>query len=291
MKWRYRLFAVMMVLWLPLMAAAFFAVDSGMAASYVPASLLPSSTETTAVGAAGLAVVGFVVFGRLRARTWRRIGREAGLQADGSGKLITRSGGHGLFTLMTTPDLAGTVDGRPVRVSTHKESTGSGEESGSETHTIVEAELDGPPARSAILTLSDGAPIGDVAGFAPAELETTVDGNVAVVGTGGESFVGEVLSDRARDRIQALGGSNEIVVGNPTDVFLDELSDEMGGLGGMVIGGLRQKLEENSAFDSETVAISSSRRVLEPDELRRQAEAVAAVAAGVERAEAGPEPA
>ncbi|MHB9286649.1 hypothetical protein ACKVMT_06370 [Halobacteriales archaeon Cl-PHB] len=292
MKWRYRLYATMMVLWIPLVVVGFALVETGQAAAYLPASLRQSSTETTALVAAGLALGGFLVFGWLRGRTWGRIAREAGLETDGSGSLITLSGGHGLFTLLTTPDLTGIVHGRPVRVSTHRVSTGSGEESGSETHTIVATDLDGPPEESAILTTGPDGSVAGVTGFGPGEFDTTtIDDNFTVLGSGDEAAARELLSGRARDRLRALDTQEGVVVGNPTDVLLDSLADEMGSFGGMMVDGLRTRLEEDSQFDPETVAISSEKRVLDPDELRAQAEAVAAVAEAVEQTTAEPTPA
>ncbi len=295
MKWRYRLYSLLQMIWLFVAAGAFFVVDAGIADPYVPSSLLPSSRGTTAIAAVGLAFAGIVGFGRLRLRAWRSIGRQAGLSTDGStigplGLLSSRSIEGSLFELFPEPDLTGAVDGRDVRVHTHTVSKGGGGDTGgtSQSYTLVEAKLDQSVEGGLMLGRGDAGSSEELTDVVPGRLETMAVGDgVVAVGADSEADARNLISGAAREALLAVDESESVVVGDPTDALVSAIPDEMEAVVGLIPGGgLESKLRDHPPFDPETVAINAKGQTLDPATLERKIRAVTAVADSVERAEA-----
>lgn len=284
MTTRHRLYAGAQIGWLILGIGAALAVFSGLAEQALPGLELSNQRGPLAAGAAVVAVAGWIVFGRLRIRTWHAVGREAGLQPDDSSGLLSRATGRtGIDPL---PDLAGTVDGRPVRVTTYSTSGGLGAGSSggaSRSFTVVKASLDEPTDESVVIApSSDGADRG-VAGMVPESVETAaVDDEFVVLGESAGERTGEVLPERARGALLDLGQGG-VTVGDPTDLILEEMMGGMAGELALLAGdGIEDALRSNPAFDASAVSVSTGGLLVDAETLERQAAAVATIADAVE---------
>jgi hypothetical protein len=256
------LYQLARVAWGAVAFAAVVVVYSGNARPYVPPDVLPYG----AAGAFGVAVVlvlaGVFVVGRFEVRSWRRMGRAAGLEPDG-------------WSVLSKPDLAGTVDGRSVRVSTYAVDEGGGGDDGggSATYTLVEADL-GTPVDDGYVLGRDAA--GPVVADAPVDVgQRDLDGGHHVVGA--DAVSERVLTDDVRDTFDASPGA--VVVGDPTDAFAAALPDDGDGfVGSMLSAGVEQALAERPSFDAATAATDDRGVLLDAAELDARIEAVVAVA-------------
>lgn len=240
---------------------------SGNAEPFVSPSQLPGgATPMGMVGwGLGLAAVGWLVVGHLQNRAWRGAGRRAGLTPDGG-------------SLLGASDLSGSVDGRPVQVYTVSRNTGGGGEDGSSstTFTVVETELSEPAEEGLVVGSGDGQ-YDDLS-------SVTVDGVAAV---GPEDLARAVLSGRVTGVIQEVDRGDGIAVGDAGGALTDAAPDVSGSfLGGMVESGL----ESSMPGDASTVTVESEGMLLDADEMRARAEAVAAVADAFEEATADRQP-
>lgn len=89
-----------------------------------------------------------------------------------------------------------------------------------------------------------------------------------VVGADSDALGRESLSQRARTALTDVENLGVLTVGDPTPTLADATSDAPDSVDG----------------DPSTVAIETKSFLIEPDELERQAEAVAAVATALEAA-------
>lgn len=219
------------------------------------------------------ALLGSGSLSRLESRYWQSAGSEAGLEPESGG-------------LFGAARFAGTVDGREVRVHLHQVSEGKG------LHTVVRALLEGPAEDGAVVDFTGGR---TVRAFEVAEqADVEVEGLAAV---GGSLAVAEaVVGGRAGDALRAVGVPGQVFVGDASRAF--EGLDEFGGTDAGDAG-LRLDVEQHYGggynpageplVDDASVAHVCSRRVLDGEELRRQAEAVVAVADAFERVTADAE--
>jgi hypothetical protein len=214
------------------------------------------------------AVGGWLSLGRLRSRYWTSAGRQAGLAAESGG-------------LFGSTSFSGTVDGREVRVHLHQVASGKG------LHTVVRALLDGPADDGAVVDVTDGR---TVRAFEVAEqADVEVDGLAAA---GGSRAVAEaVVTDGAGEALRAIGYPGQVFVGDASRAY-----EDLERLSGSDVGDpdLRLDVEQHYTreddptgeplVDAASVTHVTSRQVLDGDELRRQVEAVVAVADAFERA-------
>jgi hypothetical protein len=246
----------------------------GFAEPYVTPEAVPYGVAGTVALTTTSAFVGISVLFVLRNRSWAAAGREIGLEPQG-------------WPLFGMPALAGTVDGRPVRVDTYEIKTGGGTGDSApttRTYTLVETVLDDPVEPGFFLG-SDAGASHAVEDEMPGELGLTrIDDDHYVWGDVSEAAARDLLTGDARDAFRAGAGS--VVVGDPTDVIVGAFSGGGGALGGAVSALAESLVEEAEGFDAGTVAHSRRGRVLEADRLRAQVEAVAAVADAHARAEA-----
>lgn len=293
----YRLYSGAQVLWLFLVIGVVVALYAGVAESVVAPSQLPVSDATVVAVAAGVAVGGFVVFGYLRVRSWRGIGRRAGLTPDEStygGLSRFRRKSPGPHRRARAPDLVGTVDGRSVRVTTYrtKGSSGEGGSSG-KTWTIVRAEVDEPVGVGTYIGLRSEDLDFPVSDAVPESVRLVpVDEEFSVLGPDATAFAEQVLSGRVRTLLRDADYPDGVTVGDLTDSLLEAVPDEMESMLSLVSGGqLEAKLRNHPANDASAVAISTRGLCLDAMAIQRQAETVVAVADEIERTRAEPQPA
>lgn len=272
------LYQFVTVAWWIAVAAPVILVASGNAEPYASPSLIPYGGPGAFGSIAVLGLAGTFVVSRLRIRSWKRMGRRAGLTPAGGG-------------LIGTPALTGTVDGRSVTASTYSVKKSSGGEGGSNsvTYTLVEAELRDPANDGYVLGT------GEVSAFdedIPEEARTQpVEDDHYVLGDLSADDAESVVSRRVRVAFERADAPNAVVVGNPTGAILGSLPDDLDGfVGSMMVSGIESALEEKESFAPGTVAHDSTGLLLDPEELEARANAVAAVADAHEHADLGATP-
>ncbi len=219
-------------------------------------------------------VGGLVVLKVVRNRDFHSTGRQAGLEPTGSG-------------LLGLPDMTGTVRGRTVRVRTVKRklsSTGGSQGSSKEFYTVVEADLDRPAEAGVIVTPASGARTSSTrttVEVTPEEADV-VDQDLAAVGTS-EAVTRAVLSGRSREALLALDDLDLVYVGNAAAALGEEPADTSDSMLGSMVGKGNAVIDRIPG-DADRVSVETYGLVLDADRLRRQAEAVAAVAEAFEEA-------
>jgi hypothetical protein len=271
---RYHGYLLATVAWSVVAIGGTFLAYFGPGESYIDPALLPGRgwRPVAAVPEGpyvlGTAVVlmggGVLAIRFLRGLSWRWTGRRVGLSTAG----------------VVNPDLAGSVDGRPVRVRRiarvkHTKSSGSGKH----PYTVVEAKLDESVDAGVMVDRTEGDAgllarlLGDGGGADELELSA-----------GGGDY-GETLTRRARNALLGVTYFGRLSVGTAPDRRIDEMT------------AMRQSVAESVADrtftpsvpgdvhdDPSWVTHETSGVMLEPRELRRQVEAVAAVAAAFDGA-------
>lgn len=280
--------------WFVVVMGATITVYSGQAEPFVSPSQLPRGPEFMFGGAAIALVAGWFLIWTLERSSesgeWQAAGRRANLTPEGRG-------------LSARPDLTDTVDGRTVRARTvtrKRRTSGDQGSSQMQRFTVVEADLN-RPAEEGLLVAPGGS--GKLtAGSASIEIDpehaADADNQVAVVEDDQLTAVGDseaagqaVVSGRSGDSLRAMDGVNLLYVGDASGVVSDYMpdTDSLGsGLGSMVQRKMAEKAEgafaERVPGDPSTVSAESVGLVLDGDDLRQQAEAVAAVADAFEEA-------
>lgn len=180
---------------------------------------------------------------------------------------------------------SGSIDGRPVRARTERRKVGGDSKSSNHaTFTIVEADLEAPITESMLINIK-GSENGLEEFGANLGTETTVVNDEFVV-LGGESgtLATEILTTRTRDALRATE-ENSVSIGATAELMTDHLPDMSDSLvGGLFKGKFEEKFDQQFGGTPTTVAINAKGRLGDPDELDRQAEAVAAVADAFEDA-------
>lgn len=266
------LYTLAVMAWGVASAGATILIISGNARPWAAPTALPVDGPLTFFGVvAGLWIAGAFVIGRFERRSWRRTGRRANLTPEGGG-------------LFSSPDLVGTVNGRPVRAHLDKRKEGGGGESGPSTvtYTIVEATLSAPVENG--LILSQGGDFSELTDVDVA-IEGETVGDVTVVGTS-TGLARDVVTRRVQDSLGGLTLTNTIMVGDASGVFLEALPDMSGPIMGRIGAKVEAKLEDRAIGGSTTVATESKGTLLSGAELARQIDAVAAVADAYEAAAA-----
>lgn len=259
------IYSLATVVWMFATFGITVAILSGEAAPIISPSELPGSGPVKFFGVpVVLIAVGATVISRFEKRSWRTAGRRAGLTPEGR-------------SLIGKPDLTGTVDGRSVRVRTISRRTGGGGESGSNktTFTVVETELREPVENGLVISEADTGEI--TVGAADAGAETVTVGDFRVLG-GSENLVRDLLTQRVQSALRDPARLDSVTVGNAAGIMADMIPDADGMITGMLTGGMKKKLKDKYDDDATTVSTETKRAVLDGDELRRQAAAVAAVA-------------
>lgn len=251
---------------------------SGQAEPFLSPSQLPAASPLVVfAGAAAVGLLGVGVVTVQETRSFRAAGRRAGLTQDGRGGLLGK------------PAFSGSVGGRTVRARTVKRKSGSSSRGSTNTatFTVVEADLDRPAEAGLLVCPADGGRMrGRLASIDidPAHADVADDRLAAVGGT--EAVARAVVSGRARSALLELDGFDIVFVGNASDALEEALPDVSDSrLASWFEAAVTDRVPVPG--DASTVAIETEGLVLDGDRLRRQVEAVAAVADAFEEAAAG----
>lgn len=265
-----QIYGISTVLWAVASFGTAIVLYSGNAEPYVSPSQLPGGATPVGLFGSGLAAafLGWLVIGFLRSRSWRKMARRAGFDADG--RLLP----------VGQPGLSKTVRGRPVRVGTvSRGGTGGGESgSGKTTYTRVEAELAGP-AEEGLVVNRDGVrtDLGNLE-------SVTVAGHEVV---GPENLARDVLSSRVQGVLDEASGVDSVTVGDAAGALSDAAPDVSDSL----LGRLAKSTSEAAvAGDESTATVETEGLLLDADELEGRVDAVVAVADAFETATADGDP-
>lgn len=239
----------------------------------VPVPPAPFGEYTPFVLVVGVMAGGWLVVRQLRSRNWKRAGTAADLAPEGGG-------------LFGRTEFTGTVGGRSVRAFAHDR----GGDDGSTRYTVVQADLPEPAEDGAIVgPTGDGGPEVE-----PFQLEDAADAsNDGLAAVGGSQAAAEaVVSGRAREALLDVERPGQVFVGDASVAFEDlERSGIISGRNLDLRRSLEQKYDEGFDHAGEwtretpsTVTHVTRGLVFDGDELRRQVEAVAAVADAFEDA-------
>lgn len=287
-----KLLAAAKPVWFVVVAGATITVYSGQAEPYVSPSALPEGPAFMFGSAAAVLIAGWLVIAALEStvgqRGWVQAGRKAGFTPESSG-------------LAGRPDLTGTIQGRTVRARTITRKGASHAEGGTnkQTLTIVEAELASPCEAGLVLAPADDGSIragstklsleADALAAAEADLTVVEDGSMTVL-SDDEALVEAVRSSSGASTVRGLDGVT-VYAGDAAGLFSQALEvpeAEASGLGGWIQGKMADKAEEaivdRIPADASTVSLEAQGLVLDGSRLRRQAEAVAAIADAVDEA-------
>jgi hypothetical protein len=264
------LYGVARGLWVAVVVAAGVLVYTGRAGPYLTLADLPVAPIRAAAGLVALALAGVYAIDRLKVRDWRTTGEAAGLKPRGGGLL----GG--------TPQLVGSVGGRPVRARTvtRSKTVGGDSTTRSRTYTVVEADLQEPASTGLVLLWGDGA-ASDVALVeeSPELSVAELDGSFAAVGP--EDVARGIVASRAGNALRSLQSEGSMYVGDVGGLLAEAGGDAADqGLVGLLGDGVADALPGDAA----TVGTETRGLVLDADAIERQAAAVAAVADAFESA-------
>lgn len=245
--------------WAALAALSVFVLFSGQAPSIISQAQLPQNPFILFGAAIGAIIPGWLFISYLETRSWQMAGRRANLKPAVAAGLFGK------------PDLIDSINGRTVRARIVKRNGSS-----SETFTVVEAELNSPAEEGVLISPVGG---GRTRGTATQieidpEFADVTDDQLAAVASS-EALARSVLSGRARNALIEMGPFELVFVGDAADAFSErsqDMSDSR--LGSWFMA----KVADRIPGDAETVSIETKGVVYDGDRLRRQAEAVAAVA-------------
>ncbi len=269
-------YSLLMGVWFFLALGSGLAVVIGYAEPYVSLAEVPYGPPGVFGAMIAVIMLGGIVIGWLKKRSWRAAGRELGVEPT-SGSLIG------------TPTLEGTIRGRTVRLSTYSVSTGGGGRgSSSQTYTLVEAELAQPVERGFFLG-PDAGPTNSAETDVPDELRRKrIAGEYYATGEISKEAASRLLTNEVRDAFRAGAGS--VVVGDPTDAIMSLMpdGDDAGLLGGAVSSLTESAFRDQEGFEETTVAHTRKGLLLEPELLEPQIDAVVAVAEAYETTDTRP---
>ncbi len=266
------LYTLALFAWLLASAGVTIAAYAGEAEPYLSTPPLVVGEFTPFVVIVGAWVAGGTVVKLLKIRDWRSTGRRATLAPEGGG-------------LFGYPEFTGTVGGRTVRARTVERRTSSGGQgSSTTTYTVVEADLDRASEAGVMIGPAGGARTSKTSttvGFSAEEADVA-DGELAAKGSS-EAVARAVTAGRARDALLAMDDLDLVYAGDVAGV----MTDEMGDMSDVPMGGmLADKVYDRIPGDASRVSTETKKLVLDADRLRRQTEAVAAVADAFEDATA-----
>lgn len=287
-----KFYDALMLAWFVLAFAAWAAVDLGHTEPWLTFADVPGGSVGAFAIAMGVAIVGLIPLGYLKARwlrgEWAQAGRQAGLGPAGDGRFESDN------------EIAGTVDGRTVTARYEKRNVGGGNEGSSRvTFTFSEAALSGPADEGVIGGPVDGkldAGIGTIR-FEPMAENVDAAAGLAAVETGGLVLVGtstaavEAVADSmAADAERTFPGLKTVAVGDAAGVvaeWSEARNAEMEGVGSSLAEYPVDNLVESVPGDAGSVTVEMMTSMWDADQLRRTAEGTVAVADAFEAATAG----
>lgn len=256
-------------------AIGLIAAYTGNAEPIVSASEMPGEPWYAFVGIAVLMLFAGVFGKFLTSRSWTAMGKRANFTPE-SGSILGR------------PDLTASLHGRPLRVRTITRKTGSSNKGSKHvTYTVVEADLEEPTDASLMLGRAGEQGVSGMMDVGSGGIQThAVDDEYVVVGSGSQELAEDLLTTRVRNALSDSDNLGKLTIGDPSGTIVDALPEGSGSfLGGMVGDKMAEKLEEKLGGSETTVANETKGVLLDPHELSRQAEAVAALADTLEDAE------
>lgn len=260
--------------WALLVGAAFVLLYSGQAEPLVSPRDLPRPLWLSGAVAGGAILAGWGFLLHRQEQSWRAMGLSAGLTPDESST--------GLLEPFAKPDLAGVVDGRPVRVRAESRTVykGSSQSSSTVTSTVVEAELEGPADEGVVIGRTGPGKSPDRTKFGRLWLPNApVDDRFVAVG-GSADLAESVLTPRAREALLATDAFGTLLVGNALESAKDHVDAmaEEESWGNLHVDAFDDVLYD----DPSTVGSQLNFVLLDVDELARQLEAVVATARAFE---------
>lgn len=259
LKWKYHAYDLLKFVWLALAMGTTIFVFTGMAEPYIPPPPIPSGYIPPAMFIVGgaLAYAGFYVLRlqneRLRRTAWRR----ANLRPTEEG------------------DFQGTVRGRSVRVRTDKWRDPK-EDTNNKSATVIEAQLRRPAEEGFVI---DTSPSAKLNGLSEADSSHILveDDAFAVVGVS-EGRAQSLISGRSREALLGVRSIGKFRVGASSTLFRDPVGAGLGSIFG------EESVETGPGEDASTVTHKLEGTILKPEKLKRQVDAVAAVANAFEKA-------
>ncbi len=281
-----QVYQIALVVWAAVSALAVLLLYTGTAEPVVSPAELPGEPWVAFPLVAVLWAVGFLAVTVQKRRAWTGAGKAANLTPESGG-------------LLSGPELTGTVRGRRVRVHTVKRSRGDRDGSPAvsiskensknatgSTYTVVETDLVDPIETGLVVGRGD-----DETAFGSGRAESQPVGDGIVALGGGSDALVEALGTRpVRDTLLAPERAGTLTIGDPAHVVLDATPDMSGSMiGGAIEEKIKNRVEEEFPGEATTVASETKGLVLDGAELRRQTEAVTAVADATEAHHDAPE--
>lgn len=244
---------------------------TGNAEPYVSVSQLPVTPPQAIISAFGMVFAAVLATGLLDKQAWKRAGSAVGLAPDG-------------MTLLSQPDLTGTVDGRSVRAHTYS-TGGGGEGSSSKTYTVVEAELREPVEWTAMVGSEESWGKADVPDIGSSQA-VTIDGFV-VWGDISEDLAEDLLTRQARNALSTFGAP--VSVGDAEQAMVGDMMEELDdaeGMGAKMAKGMLSMAGDGDAGPTTHVKYETRGITFDEDELQRRLDVVTTVADAVEQTNA-----
>lgn len=262
--------------WGILLLGLLASIYTGWGGSTLTPADVPVGQDMAVFGAFGLFIAGAGLVGTLYKRhksaRWTAAGREAGFQPTGGG---------------STPELTGTVDGRPVRARVETRRVNTGEEGGSRIAytTLVEAELGTPAAEGAILGGDWGELDAEKGSITFEELVETPLPDLHVVSAGDlhvvattDAIARAVAGGPVQDAVRSLEGPNLLYAGDASRVIVPYAEAQNEALEESIFGYRIDSLVGAIPADAGWVTVETKRLIQDAEELQRLGRAAAAAA-------------
>lgn len=263
---KYRFYGWAKILWVILSFCVTFAILTGAEPPYISPPPISASYMPLALILAGGGVggAGFWILGTWQERVHREAWRRAHLTPNGEG------------------DFQGTVRGRRVRVTEDTWQDPMKDDSRPQAATVIETQMRRSAQEGLVLDTVPSARMNALSDADPTHV-LVEDDRVAVVGES-EEMARAVLSGRARDALGAIHTIDEFRVGKSSNVIEEPVGTALQSVFG------DEAVEPGLGGDASTVTHKRKGLIVDPDELKRQMSAVAAVANAYEdAAESRPE--
>ncbi len=268
------LYSLTKIGWFLIVIGTAVLVFTGQTEPVIAPSQLPTEPMVIFGGAAGAGIAGVLVVMHFQHRSWKAMGRKAGLTPDGGSVLP-----------IGKPDLTGTINGRPVRVRIKTRKSGTSTEGGTNTtsYMVVETDLDQPADEGAIITRNEGQADTERIDFGSTSvMSEPVDGGF-VTSAGSADLVRSVLSEPVEDTLREVHTVDRLLVGDAVSTLTDAVPD----MGDSLLGSVAESAMEMSlSGDPSTVTHEMDDIFVDSGLLLRQVRAVVAVADAFEDATA-----
>lgn len=257
---KYRRYKWAKILWVMLAFCVTFVIMTGVEPPYVSPPPIPASYMPLVLifGGGIVGFAGFWVLGTRQERVRRKAWRRANLTPDGEDAY------------------RGTVRGRRVHVSEDTWRDPMKDDNGSQSATVIETEMRRPAEEGFIVDTASSSQMSILADADPTHV-LVEDDHIAVVGES-EEMARALISGRSREALGALDAIGTFRVGRSSNVIKDPVGTGLQSIFG------NEAVETGLGGNASTVTHKLKGLILAPDELKRQMNAVAAVANAYETA-------